>query len=134
MTIVRDLMTLMPRTIGFDISVEKALAMMREYECHHLPVLNGGLLVGVLSDRDLLMARHGAAGDGGDHLVGELMSDEPIVIEPSADINVAVRMMLDNKINSLIVRADAENAWGIITSTDLLKYVVDESESDEKAR
>ncbi|KIO47630.1 histidine kinase, partial [Nitrosospira sp. NpAV] len=45
MTQVRDLMTPMPQTIGFDISVEKALEMMQEYACHHLTVLNGGKLV-----------------------------------------------------------------------------------------
>lgn len=56
MTKVRDLMTPMPKTIGFDISVEKALIMMKECACHHLPVLDGGKLVGVLSDRDLSMA------------------------------------------------------------------------------
>ncbi|MXS84563.1 CBS domain-containing protein [Nitrosomonas sp. HPC101] len=127
MTQVRDLMTPMPQTIGFDISVEKALEMMQEYACHHLPVLNGGKLVGVLSDRDLSMARHDSSNAKTEHLVGDLMSDEPIVIEPSAEINTAIRIMLNNKINSLIVKAEANQPWGILTSTDLLRYVVEKT-------
>ncbi len=127
MTKVRDLMTPMPQTIGFDISIEKAQAMMHEYACHHLPVLNGGKLVGVLSDRDLSMARHGSKNAGDEHLVRDLMSDAPVVIEPDAEINTAIRTMLDHKINSLIVRAEENAPWGILTSTDLLRYVMEKT-------
>lgn len=127
MTQVRNLMTPMPQTIGFDISVERALEMMREHACHHLPVLDGGKLVGVLSDRDLSIIRHDSAAIRTEHLVKDLMSDTPIVIDPSTDVNVAIRTMLDNKINSLIVRAEKDQPWGILTSTDLLRYVVEKS-------
>jgi len=96
----------MPQTIGFDISVEIALEIMKEYACHHLPVLDGGKLVDILSDRDLSMARHDSNGVKAEHLVKDLMSDAPIVIEPSAEINTAIWTMLDNKINSIIVRVE----------------------------
>lgn len=127
MTQVRDLMTPMPQTIGFDISVGKALEIMKEYACHHLPVLDGGKLVGVLSDRDLSMARHDSDGVKAENLVKDLMSDAPIVIEPSAEIDTAIRTMLDNKINSLIVRAEGNQPWGILTSTDLLRHIVEKT-------
>lgn len=127
MTQVRNLMTPMPQTIGFDISVERALEMMKEHTCHHLPVLDGGKLVGVLSDRDLSIIRHDSADIKAEHLVKDLMSDAPIVIEPSTEINTAIRTMLDNKINSLIVRAEGNHPWGILTSTDLLRYVVEKA-------
>jgi len=127
MTQVRNLMTPMPQTIGFDISVERALEMMKEHACHHLPVLDGGKLVGVLSDRDLSIIRHDSANIKAEHLVKDLMSDAPIVIEPSTEINTAIRTMLDNKINSLIVRAEGNHPWGILTSTDLLRYVVEKA-------
>ncbi|WP_350283275.1 CBS domain-containing protein [Nitrosomonas sp.] len=127
MTKVRDLTTPMPQTIGFDISVEKALAMMKEYACHHLPVLDGGKLVGVLSDRDLSMAWHGSGNIRAEHLVKDLMTDTPVVIDPSAEISTAIRTMLDNRINSLIVRAEENQPWGILTSTDLLRYIMDKA-------
>ncbi len=127
MTKVRDLMTSMPQTIGFDISVKKAQTMMKEYACHHLPVLDGGKLVGVLSDRDLSMARHGSANIKNEQLVMDLMTDTPIVIDPSAEISTAIQTMLNNKINSLIVRSEGGQPWGILTSTDLLRYVMDKA-------
>lgn len=127
MTVVRDLMTPMPQTVGFDISVEKALVIMEECACHHLPVLDGGKLVGVLSDRDLSMARHSPGNIKAEHLVKDLMTDMPVVIDPSAEISTAIRVMLDNKINSLIVRAEENQPWGILTSTDLLRYIMDKT-------
>ncbi|MCC6917340.1 CBS domain-containing protein [Nitrosomonas sp.] len=127
MTVVRDLMTPMPQTIGFDISVEKALVMMEKCTCHHLPVLEGGKLVGVLSDRDLSMARYSSDNIKAEHLVKDMMTDTPVVIDPSAEISTAIQTMLDNKINSLIVRAEGNQPWGILTSTDLLRYVMDKT-------
>ncbi|SDY67439.1 CBS domain-containing protein [Nitrosomonas halophila] len=124
MTKIQALMTPMPKTIGFDISIEKAQAMMKEYGCRHLPVLNGGKLVGVLSDRDLLMARQGSKDGQNEQRVKDLMTDEPYVIDPSADIGTAIQEMLNHKINSLIVRAEGDQPWGILTSTDLLRHVI----------
>lgn len=80
--------------------------------------------MGVLSDRDLSMASQGSRNVTNEQLVKDLMSDEPFVVEPSAEIEAAIQEMLDRKINSLIVRAEANEPWGIITSTDLLRYVV----------
>ena len=46
-------MTVMPHTIGFDQSVDKALGIMKEFKIRHLPVLKGGNLVGIISERDI---------------------------------------------------------------------------------
>ena len=50
---VKDFMTEMPHTINEDLSLKKAMEMMHEYGCRHLPVLHGGKVVGILSDRDI---------------------------------------------------------------------------------
>ena len=44
-------MTPAPRTIGFDIPLEKDREMIHEHKIRHLPVLKGGKLVGILSER-----------------------------------------------------------------------------------
>ncbi|MCC6161381.1 MAG: CBS domain-containing protein, partial [Nitrosomonas sp.] len=47
--------------------------------------------------------------------------------DPSAEISTAIQTMLNNKINSLIVRSEGGQPWGILTSTDLLRYVMDKA-------
>lgn len=53
MPTVQKYMTVQPHTIGFDQSIAKAQETMSKYRIRHLPVLKGGKLVGILSDRDL---------------------------------------------------------------------------------
>ncbi len=53
---IKEYMTKMPHTIGEDMTVAKDSELMKEYSCHHLPVLSGGKLVGIVSKRDLLLA------------------------------------------------------------------------------
>jgi len=116
---IKNYMTTTPHTIGHDISVEKAHGMMREFHCHHLPVLNGGHLVGLVSERDLRMAL--ALTKGEDTPVERLMTDEPVVVEPTADIKYVLDLMIKETIGSVIVRAQEGQPWGIFTISDALK-------------
>src|SRR3954451_6855057 len=50
---MKDVMTAQPVTIGRDQTLATAHALMREHHCRHLPVLEQGELVGILSQRDL---------------------------------------------------------------------------------
>lgn len=117
----------MPRTIGHDMSLEKAREMMNEMRCHHLPVLDGGHLVGVLSDRDLKV---GEAMNGQKKRVEDLMMDDPIIVDPELTVKEAVQTLLKEKVGSLIVRANPEKSpWGIFTVTDALKILDDKLNS-----
>ncbi len=51
---IRDIMTRNPRTMPADTPVTAAIRLMREHSLSCLPVLEGGKLVGILSERDLL--------------------------------------------------------------------------------
>jgi acetoin utilization protein AcuB len=119
---VSELMTKTPKTIGHDISVAKAKQFMQELGCHHLPVLDGGRLVGVLSDRDIALVERTPGGENTS--VEELMGDDPLVISPETDLKSAVQTMLENKVHSLVVSAKGDQPWGILTATDALRFFV----------
>lgn len=121
-TAIKNLMTKLPHTIGKDLSLEKAKNTMRELRCHHLPVLDGGKLVGVISDRDLAFAANLNESDL--LTVDQIMMEEPIVVAPSKDLAEVLQVMLKNRINSVIVSAEAPEPWGIFTTTDLIKHVI----------
>lgn len=117
---VQKFMTQTPHTIGHDMSVDKAQGMMAKYSCHHLPVLDGGKLVGIISDRDLRMAAKLVNHE--EVLVETIMTEEPIVVKPTEDIFQVAMLMHQNKIGSVIVSASEDAPWGIFTATDALAY------------
>lgn len=122
---VRQYMTTMPHTIGSDISISTAVKMMREYKCHHLPVLDGGHLVGVISDKDLKMASGIRGSD--ETKVQDIMTDEPVVVEGQMDVFQVAMLMHQKKIGSVIVAADKTHPWGIFTATDALAFLAKKS-------
>lgn len=98
----------------------------------HMPVVTGGKLVGVVSERDLLRASLSNLQTTGQddrraflHAVEihTVMSSPPIVVGPSASLKRAARLMADRKIGCLPVVDDDGTLIGLVTETDLLLYI-----------
>jgi len=119
----RNLMTLSP-----EASVAEALALCRERRIRHIPILEEGRLVGIVSDRDLRDASP-ALGDPERTKalqkirVGEVMTQEVTTIDPQDFIENAAQEMYELKIESLPVVAE-EELLGIITSSDMMRALV----------
>jgi acetoin utilization protein AcuB len=97
----------------------------------HMPVVQGGRLVGVVSERDLLRASLSVLSEHRDaerraflHVVeiSRVMSTPAIVIGPDATIEEAALLMADKKIGCLPVVA-GEELVGMVTETDVLRWV-----------
>ena len=96
----------------------------------HMPVVDDGKLVGVVSQRDLLAASLTRVLDF-DHQerrtflrsidVREVMSGRPITVAPSATLSEAASLMLRHKIGCLPVIGPGGEALGLVTETDLLR-------------
>lgn len=116
---VKNFMTPLPHTIGETISLKKAKELMEQYDCHHLPVLNGGQIIGLLSSHDLSLML--LTPKGADSTVKDFMSLSPYTVDPNQSIKEVATAMLEQRISSAIVRAKDDQPWGIFTSTDALK-------------
>ena len=106
-------------TVSPDTDFHQALDLMRSRKVHHLPVLDAGCVVGVVAERDVLLA---AANFGSAQVpVAEIMSSPPVCVADRALLKDAARLLVENHIGSLPV-LDANNALvGIITETDIFK-------------
>ena len=131
---VKDLMTRQALTIGPSDSCLEAVGRMHRARVRHLPVVNrDGLLVGVVTDRDL---RHylfspsvfDSLGKTAVEvllksvLVAEIMSRSVISVTPKEELKDAARVMLEERIGSLVVVEDGR-VVGILTETDLLRQI-----------
>jgi acetoin utilization protein AcuB len=92
---------------------------MDEHRIRHLPVVTGGRLIGMVSDRDVRSAVAGPPGPG----AGRIMTPDPVTVSPDTRIEHAARLMLDRRFGSLPV-VDATTLVGIVTYTDLLRAFV----------
>lgn len=122
-SMAREVVTLSPRdTAG------EALALCRERRIRHLPVLEDGRLVGVVSDRDLRSATP-ALGDPAraaaleEVRVGEVMAREVVTAAPDDPVDGAANTMRERSINCLPV-LDADELVGILTSSDVMESLV----------
>jgi acetoin utilization protein AcuB len=131
--LVRDRMTLNPVTIAPEVSVTDALRLMSEKKIRRLPVIdNQGNLVGIVSDRDLLLASPSPATSLAIWEIHELlakltvekmMTREVITVPEDTPLEEAARIMADSRIGGLPVMRDRALV-GIISESDLFKTLL----------
>jgi acetoin utilization protein AcuB len=122
--LVRERMTAPVITIHPDHRFHDALHLMQEKNLHHLPVVNkAGTLVGVVAERDLLMAAMQFTTQG-DVEVADLMHRDVVTTTAEMTIRDAAAQMLTRRIGCLPV-LDDDAVIGIITETDMLQALVE---------
>jgi CBS domain-containing protein len=130
-TKVQDIMTRTPHTLEADDVLDLADDLMSMARIRHIPILSGGKLVGIVSQRDLffsaLVRALGLQPREQKDLMKtirarELMSHPVITISPGASVKEAARLMGQNKIGCLPV-VKGKQFVGIVTETDILNYV-----------
>jgi ribosome-associated translation inhibitor RaiA len=104
---LRDIMTVGIRTIGPDETASAARTKMKRHRIRHLVVVDGGRVIGIVSERDL--------GRGGSR-VREVMTADVVSATPDTTLRQAANLMRGRSIGSLLVVDDGELV-GLVTPT-----------------
>jgi acetoin utilization protein AcuB len=118
--VIDDFMTRTVHTIGTQSPLAEAHRLMNEHAIRHLPVLEGGKLVGVVSMRDLHLIETLKGVDPKEVAVEEAMAQEAYTVPPGTALLEVARTMAMHKYGSAVVTRDG-TVEGIFTTIDALK-------------
>ncbi|HEX7703488.1 MAG TPA: CBS domain-containing protein [Kofleriaceae bacterium] len=118
-------MTRQPWTIRKDATMAQAHTMMRAHAIRHLPVLDGGALVGIVSERDLHLIETLPGGDPAVVTVEEAMVSDIHTAEPDDAVDIVVDHMAERKQGSAVVVDRHGAVLGIFTTIDALRVLAD---------
>jgi acetoin utilization protein AcuB len=121
---IQKYMTTSPHSIGTDQTLAVAHEMMKEHDIRHLPVLNGGRLVGMLTDRDLNLIEAMDGVDAHKVTTDDAMSTTVYSVPPETPLNEVVGTMGRNKYGSAVVMQN-NKVVGIFTTVDLCRTLVE---------
>ncbi|MBD3729841.1 MAG: CBS domain-containing protein [Sphingomonadales bacterium] len=115
-----------------DMQLREAVALIAQKRIGALPVVDGGQVVGIFSERDVLY-RLAAEGEAClSRSVGEVMTAPAISVDPSSSVLQALALMTRRRIRHLPV-VDGTAMCGFISIGDLVKSRIDEIESEAEA-
>jgi CBS domain-containing membrane protein len=136
---LRDLSSHQVVSVAPQDSVERTIAVMEEHRIHHLPVLSGRQVVGIVSDRDILVGygdlAEGDRSKGQPWALGhveEIMSKPVFTLSPDEPLRSATWLMIHHRVHAIpLIHRD--RLVGIVTEFDLLRGVTASPEFSQNA-
>ena len=119
-------------TIEADTIVRDAVALLAERRIGALPVVRGGSVAGIMSERDVIYRLKSDGAAVLDWTVEQIMTAPAITVEPDQQIMSALSLMTKRRIRHLPVVEGGE-IIGIVSIGDLVKYRMDKIEADAAA-
>jgi CBS domain-containing protein len=129
--LLSEIMTPMPVTINPGTKLTEIYSIFKYNSFHHIPVIELGRLVGIISREDFVQIEHvlttnwSGNGNGGNSFENfhaeDIMTDYPMHLGPDDTIGLAADIVLTNKFHALPIIED-DILVGIVTSHDLIAF------------
>lgn len=126
------LMTLDVTCVDEDTPIAMAWELMDQLHVRHLPVLERGRLVGMISDRDLLLRAQRRL-DGQlafpELCAAEVMTFKPVSCPANAGVDELAAKMAEHRIDAIPICSPGGQLVGLVTATDLLRLLATRTEA-----
>lgn len=126
----REIMTSSLTTANREMTLQEVAILMREGDMGSLPIVEDGKLVGMVTDRDIVVR---AIAEGKDFTakIGDVMTTEIFSVKPNDFVFEAIRLMGDKQIRRVPVVEESGELAGIISMADIALEMEDEREIAE---
>lgn len=118
MKTARDLMTSPAECLAPDETLVDAARMFSKYDVGSMPVVDGDTLVGVITDRDIVVEGVSKNLDLTDTPVSRIMSKSVITVQVTDDAEAVARVLADNQIRRVPV-VDGDRVVGVVSQADV---------------
>ncbi len=116
---VREVMTRTVETIEPDTTLQEAARRMEASDVGPMPVVEGGRVVGMLTDRDVITRAVGGGRDPQSTRVRDIMTSDVISCSEDTDVKEAAGLMQENQLKRLVVLGPNQQLAGIVSLADL---------------
>jgi CBS domain-containing protein len=127
----REIMTRNVTTATRDTSLQAVAALMRDGDMGSLPIVEDGKLVGIVTDRDIVVRAVAEGKDARQTTIGEAMTTEVFAVRAEDFVFEAIRLMGDKQVRRVPVINENSELVGIIAMADVALETEDEREIAE---
>lgn len=120
MTQVREVMTANPTTCNVEASVVAAAMAMAQEDVGPIPVVDGERLVGILTDRDIVIRVVAEGRDPESTSVGEVASRDLATVSPEEDLDRALQLLAEHRVRRLPV-VEGGTLVGVVAQADIAR-------------
>jgi CBS domain-containing protein len=117
-TLVRHAMTESPQTAKSDMTAADAAALMRQLDVGVIPVAENSKLIGLVTDRDLVLRVMGERKDPNQVRLADILTRSPVTVTPDTKLSEARDLMSEHRVRRLPVMKGSELV-GIISLGDV---------------
>ncbi|MBE7444160.1 MAG: CBS domain-containing protein [Planctomycetia bacterium] len=112
------------KTVQINQKMSDVLRILMENQIHHVPVVDGRRLAGMISATDIIRLNI-TVSNADDWSIGKVMKKNLVTTEINETVRKAAQLLSDGVFHSLPVIDKDNNLVGIVTSTDLIKYLAE---------
>ena len=118
---IKEVMTPNPTACEPSTGIVDVARMMREEDAGAIPIVEGGRLVGMVTDRDIVVRALADGRDPQSTTVGEIASKNVVAVEPDDDLGRALELMGERQVRRLPVVED-DRLIGIVAQADIARH------------
>jgi CBS domain-containing protein len=116
---VRDVMTTRPRAVSADTPLSQVADLMATEDVGAVPIVDGDRLIGMVTDRDIVVRVVAKGKDPRGMRAVEASSQELVTVGPDQDLDEALRLMASHQVRRLPVIDDEERLVGVVSQADV---------------